>query len=95
MGKRKQIGIEEDEDPYYYGGAGSLEYGMDDYDDPTENMTPSEIKALANYIDSIRGGGYEDDESDDSDEEYDEADTSYVPPADPLYPGEFDDDDEE
>lgn len=95
MPRRKKVEYEEEEEeePYYYGGAGSLQYGMDDYDDPTENMTPAEIAALADYVEGIRGGAYDDEEDDDDDSDYDEP--SYIPPADPLYPGDFDDDDEE
>lgn len=99
MPRRKKLDFEEEEiDPYYYNGGGSLEYGMDDYDDLTDHMSDAELKALAQYIDAInsgRTGGEEDDDEEEEDEEdYGEADPSYIPPADPLYPGDFDDNEE-
>lgn len=94
--------VEEDvEDDYY---PGSLEYGMDDYDDPTDHMTPEEIEALAQYIDMIQngvGGGGDDNDDDDSDYEPPKRgrSKSRAPqPANRLYPdepeGDSDDDDE-
>ena len=32
----------------------SVEYGMDDYDDPLEHMTPQEIKKLAKFISTMK-----------------------------------------
>lgn len=68
--RKKSVDFVEDEveeDDYY---PGSLEYGMDDYDDPTDHMTPEEIEELAQYIDMIQnGGGGDGDDDDDSDYE--------------------------
>lgn len=98
--RKKQVNFEEEEiDPYYYNGGGSLEYGMDDYDDPTEHMTPAELKALAQYISMMKGGGAGNrmDEDDDDDDDDDDSINPYIPPG-PLYPPEdeeYDEDDEE
>ena len=75
--------------PDYYG---SLEYGMDDYENPMDKMTPDEIRQLADYVEMIQGGRYTDNFEDDSDED-DQA--NYEPPPDPLYPGDYTDDSED
>lgn len=62
----------------------SMDYGMDDYDDPTEHMTPAQIRALERYVAMTQGAGYDDEEED---EDY----PSFNPPPDPLYPGELGD----
>lgn len=54
----------------------STEYGMDEYDDPLENMTPDEIREFADYVEMIQrcGGDYTvnfEDSSDDSESEND------------------------
>lgn len=78
---------------------GSLEYGMDDYDDPTEHMSPEEIRALERYVAMTQAGpnywdGINEHEYDDDDD--DEVDyPGYAPPNDNLYPGEFDNSDDE
>lgn len=84
MPRRKQQNYSDDEDDYF----GSVEYGMDDYDDPIDHMTPEEINQLAEYISMIQGGKAGDDFIDD---DYEEP-MHYVPPSDNLYPGEFDND---
>lgn len=59
---------------------GCLEYGMDDYDDPTDHMTPEEIQELAKYITEMNGGmlyppdDFIDDEAEEGEEEEDEED---------------------
>ena len=74
--------------PDYYG---SLEYGMDDYDNPLDKMTPEEIRQLANYVKMVQGGWYTDDFEDSSDSDNGEQ-ANYAPPPDPLYPGDYTDD---
>ena len=37
---------------------GSLDYGMDEYDDPIDSMSPEEIRRLADYVEMIQGGRY-------------------------------------
>ena len=81
--KQQQIPIPP---PDYYG---SLEYGMDDYDDPIDKMTPDEIRQLADYVEMIQGGRYTDNFEDVSD---DDDQANYEPPSDPLYPGDVTDD---
>ena len=54
--------------PDYYG---SLEYGMDDYDDPLDKMTPDEIRQLADYVEMMQGGRYTDNFEDGSDSDDD------------------------
>lgn len=70
--KKQQVVEEDDYCP------GCLEYGMDDYDDPTDHMTPEEIQELAKYISEINGGRgemlYPDDFIDDEAEEGEEDD---------------------
>ena len=83
MPRRKQQSIPTD----YYG---SLDYGMDEYDDPIDSMSPEEIRRLADYVEMIQGGRYTDNFEDDSDEDDDQA--NYEPPPDPLYPGDYTDD---
>ena len=51
MPRRKQQSIPTD----YYG---SLDYGMDEYDDPIDSMSPEEIRRLADYVEMIQGGRY-------------------------------------
>lgn len=76
--------------PDYYG---SLEYGMDDYENPMDKMTPDEIRQLADYVEMIQGGRNTDNFEDDSDDDDDQA--NYEPPPDPLYPGDVTDDSDE
>lgn len=97
MPRRKKLDFEEEEiDLYYYNGGGSLEYGMDDYDDPTDHMSDAELKALAQYIDVINGGraGGKDEEEEEEKKDYRKVKHLYILPADPLYPGDFDDNEE-
>ena len=77
--------------PDYYG---SLEYGMDDYENPMDKMTPDEIRQLADYVEMIQGGRYTDNFEDDSDSDEDDQ-ANYEPPPDPLYPGDVTDDSDE
>lgn len=86
--KQQQIPIPP---PDYYG---SLEYGMDDYDDPIDKMTPDEIRQLADYVEMVQGGRYTDDFEDSSDSD-DNDQANYEPPPDPLYPGDYTDDSED
>lgn len=83
--RKKQVEIPEEQEDYF----GSIEYGMDDYNDPLDDLTAEEINQLANYIDMIQGrrGAVSDDSDDNSDES----------PSNSLYPLEDnnDDDDEE
>ena len=51
MSRSKQQSIPTD----YYG---SLDYGMDEYDDPIDSMSPEEIRRLADYVEMIQGGRY-------------------------------------
>lgn len=81
--RKKQEEIPEEQEDYF----GSVEYGMDDYDDPLDDLTPDEINQLADYIDMIRGRrGADSDESDESDDE--------GSPSNSLYPMDDDDDEE-
>lgn len=88
MPRRKKIEEYPEEDEYFNG---SLEYGMDDYDDPTDQMTPEEIEELAHYIEMIQNGGGEDF---DDDSEEDEVPTrgrrvSKAKRPDALYPEDY------
>ena len=51
MSRSKQQSIPTD---YYE----SLDYGMDEYDDPIDSMSPEEIRRLADYVEMIQGGRY-------------------------------------
>lgn len=76
--KRKQVDIPPPDDYY-----GCVEYGMDDYDDPTEHMTPEQIEALAQYVQMMEGCRDFDEPS---------GDEGDIPPP---YTGEFIDDEAE
>ena len=83
MPRRKQQSIPSD----YYG---SLDYGMDEYDDPIDCMSPEEIRRLADYVEMIQGGRYA------SRQRRQVADDNLPVNPDTLYPEEeYSDDDEE
>lgn len=84
MPRRKQQNIPPD---YYYG---SMDYGMDEYEDPIDCMSPEEIRRLADYVEMIQGGRYANRQR----RQVDDDDNLPVNP-DTLYPEEEYSDDEE
>lgn len=82
MPRRKKAEIPDDD---YFG---CVEYGMDDYDDPLDHMSPGEIEELANYVQMSEGGGYP--EYDSSDDDDDSPPPNYQMNEGSLYPREFD-----
>lgn len=97
MPRRKKLNFEEEEiNSYYYNGGGSLEYNIDNYNNPTNYMSNTELKALAQYINVINDGraGGKDEEEEEEKKDYRKVKHLYILPADPLYPGDFDDDEE-
>lgn len=67
---------------------GSLDYGMDEYEDPIDCMSPEEIRRLADYVEMIQGGRY-------ANRQRKQADDDLPVNPDTLYPEEYSDDEED
>ena len=79
--RRKQ----QDIPPDYYG---SIDYGMDEYEDPIDCMSPEEIRRLADYVEMIQGGRY-------ANRHRKQADDDLPVNPDTIYPEEYSDDEED